>query len=53
MKKIIVMIGLSLSLVACGVVSATGSVVGGTIKAQVCQFKLQFYLNIFLISIFI
>jgi len=33
MKKIIVMIGLSLSLVACGVVSATGSVVGGTIKA--------------------
>ena len=33
MKKIIVMVGLSLSLVACGVVSATGSVVGGTIKA--------------------
>jgi len=33
MKKIIVMIGLSLSLVACGVVSAAGSVVGGTVKA--------------------
>ena len=33
MKKIIVMVSLSLSLVACDVVSATGSVVGGTIKA--------------------
>jgi len=33
MKKIIVMVSLSLSLVACGLVSATGSVVGGTIKA--------------------
>jgi len=33
MKKIIIITGLSLSLVACGVVSATGSVVGGTIKA--------------------
>ena len=33
MKNIIIMVGLSLSLVACGVVSATGSVVGGTIKA--------------------
>ena len=33
MKKIIFIIALSLSLVACGLVSATGSVVGGTIKA--------------------
>lgn len=33
MKKIIIVTVLSFSLVACGVVSATGSVVGGTIKA--------------------
>ena len=33
MKKIIAILVLSLSLVACGLVSATGSVVGGTIKA--------------------
>ena len=33
MKKIIFIVALSLSLVACGLVSATGSVVGGTIKA--------------------
>ncbi|WP_427169630.1 FxLYD domain-containing protein [Fusobacterium nucleatum] len=33
MRKIIFIIALSISLVACGVVSATGSIVGGTIKA--------------------
>ena len=33
MKKIIFIVALSLSLVACGLISATGSVVGGTIKA--------------------
>ena len=33
MKKIIAILVLSLSLVACGVVSAAGSVVGGTVKA--------------------
>ena len=33
MKKIFFLITLSLSLVSCGLVSATGSVVGGTISA--------------------
>lgn len=32
MKKIIVMIGLSLFFVVCGVVSVVGSVVGGIVK---------------------
>ena len=31
MKKLFLLIALSLSLASCGVVSATGSVVGGTI----------------------
>ena len=33
MKKLFLLIVLSLSLISCGVVSATGSVVGGTISA--------------------
>ena len=33
MKKLFLLIALSLSLASCGLVSATGSVVGGTISA--------------------